>query len=107
MGVNTILTHSGRGDQSVEVRSVNPVVMRASTILFKDYDTWQKYRKLRATDRVLSYGARGTTTNFELEKLVCEPKSRSKPSRYSSENDVLIEKSVKYTDFFLLSIVYV
>ena len=45
MGVNTILTHSGRGDQSVEVRSVNPVVMRASTILFKDYDTWQKYRK--------------------------------------------------------------
>lgn len=72
MGVNTILTHSGRGDQSVEARSVNPVVMRASTILFKDYDTWQKYRKLRATDRVLSYGARGTTTNFELEKLVCE-----------------------------------
>lgn len=72
MGVNTILTHSGRGDQSVEVRSVNPVVMRASTILFKDYDTWQKYRKLRATDRVLSYGARGTTTNFELEKLICE-----------------------------------
>ena len=36
-----------------------------------------------------------------------DPKSRSKPSRYSSENDVLIEKSVKYTDFFLLSIVYV
>ena len=35
------------------------------------------------------------------------PKSRSKPSRYSSENDVLIEKYVKYTDFFLLSIVYV
>ena len=48
MGVNTILTHSGRGDQSVEVRSVNPVVMRASTILFKDYDTWQKYRKPRS-----------------------------------------------------------
>ena len=36
-----------------------------------------------------------------------QPKSRSKRSRYSSENDVLIEKSVKYTDFFLLSIVYV
>ena len=35
------------------------------------------------------------------------PKSRSKRSRYSSENDVLIEKSVKYKDFFLLSIVYV
>ena len=43
----------------------------------------------------------GTTRSF------LDPKSRSKPSRYSSENDVLIEKSVKYTDFFLLSIVYV
>ena len=49
--------------------------------------------------------------NFKakLEKSLSDeyPKSRSKPSRYSSENDVLIEKSVKYTDFFLLSIVYV
>lgn len=69
MGVNTILTHSGRGDQSVEVRSVNPVVMRASTILFKDYDTWQKYRKLRATDRVLSYPEnRGIYTQSDSPK---------------------------------------
>ena len=43
----------------------------------------------------------------DCEKLAPYPKSRSKRSRYSSENDVLIEKSVKYTDFFLLSIVYV
>ena len=42
-----------------------------------------------------------------LTSAALYPKSRSKPSRYSSENDVLIEKSVKYTDFFLLSIVYV
>ena len=41
-----------------------------------------------------------------LEKRPFEPKSRSKRSRYSSENDVLVEKSVKYTDFFLLSIMY-
>ena len=34
------------------------------------------------------------------ETITSDPKSRSKPSRYSSENDVLIEKSVKYTDFF-------
>ena len=45
----------------------------------------------------------GVTAEF----LKHYPKSRSKRSRYSSENDVLIEKSVKYTDFFLLSIVYV
>lgn len=41
-----------------------------------------------------------------LDRVNYYPKSRSKRSRYSSENDVLIEKSVKYTDFFLLSIVY-
>ena len=34
-----------------------------------------------------------------LDAAPCCPKSRSKPSRYSSENDVLIEKYVKYTDF--------
>lgn len=44
---------------------------------------------------------------YDDENLLKDPKSRSKPSRYSSENDVLIEKSLKYTDFFLLSIVYV
>ncbi|MDR3898790.1 MAG: PLP-dependent aspartate aminotransferase family protein [Duodenibacillus sp.] len=71
MDPRTTLVHCSRGDQTAEVRSVNPVLMRASTILFKDYDTWQKYRDLRKTERVLSYGARGTTTNFELEKLVC------------------------------------
>lgn len=72
---DTKLIHCGRGDQSLEARSVNPCIMRASTILFKDHDTWQKYRELRKTERVLSYGARGTTTNFELEKLVCELES--------------------------------
>ena len=46
-----------------------------------------------------------TTQTHEFFRIY--PKSRSKRSRYSSENDVLIEKSVKYTDFFLLSIVYV
>ncbi len=72
MANRTTLVHCGRGNQDADVRSVNPVLMRASTILFKDYDTWQHYRDLRKDQRVLSYGARGTTTNFELEKLVCE-----------------------------------
>ena len=44
---------------------------------------------------------------YLIDRMPYDPKSRSKRSRYSSENDVLIEKSVKYTDFFLLSIVYV
>ncbi|MCD8339214.1 MAG: PLP-dependent aspartate aminotransferase family protein [Burkholderiales bacterium] len=72
MKVRTNLCHSGRGDQTQEVRPVNAPVMRASTILFQNYDTWQKYRELRKDHRVLSYGARGTATNFELEKLVTE-----------------------------------
>ena len=52
---------------------------------------------------VMVVAARG----IALSRMLYIPKSRSKRSRYSSENDVLIEKSVKYTDFFLLSIVYV
>lgn len=71
MRTRTKLIHCARGDESAEARSVNPTIMRASTILFKDHATWQKYRELRKEERVLSYGARGTTTNFELEKLVC------------------------------------
>lgn len=34
MNSKTKLIHCGRGDQNVEVRSVNPTLMRASTILF-------------------------------------------------------------------------
>lgn len=67
----TKLIHLGRG-KDLPVKAVNPSVMRASTILFKDHKTWQEYRELRKTQRVLSYGARGTETNFELEKLLCE-----------------------------------
>lgn len=71
MREKTKLIHLGRG-KDLPVRAVNPSVMRASTILFKDHKTWQEYRELRKTERVLSYGARGTETNFELEKLLCE-----------------------------------
>lgn len=84
MKTDTTLIHFGRGDQSLEVRSVNPTVMRASTILFKDHATWQKYRELRKTERVLSYGARGTTTNFELEKLVCKLEKGYRASAFSN-----------------------
>lgn len=71
MKTKTKIIHLGRG-KDLAVKAVNPSVMRASTILFKDHKTWQEYRELRKTQRVLSYGARGTETNFELEKLLCE-----------------------------------
>lgn len=71
MKAKTTLIHAGRGDESLPARPVNPPVMRASTVLFKNQEAWVKTKELRKTQRVLSYGARGTTTNFELEKLVC------------------------------------
>lgn len=49
MNSKTKLIHCGRGDQGAEVRSVNPT--RASTILFKDHTTWQKYKKLKNRSR--------------------------------------------------------
>lgn len=68
----TALIHSGRQENGGLAYPVNPSVMRASTILFKDTATWNQYRELRKTERVLSYGARGTQTNFELEKMITE-----------------------------------
>ncbi len=72
MKLRTELLHTGIGDTDAPARPANPVLMRASTVIFKDYASWQKSRELRKTERVLSYGARGTTTTFELEKLVCK-----------------------------------
>ncbi len=51
---------------------INPPVMRASTIVFDSIKSWRDVRDRRATERVLSYGARGTETAFALESLVTE-----------------------------------
>lgn len=67
----TRLIHGGRG-ASRDIAPVNPPVMRASTILFDSIATWRDARKRRETERLLSYGARGTETAFALEELVCE-----------------------------------
>lgn len=68
----TALLHHGRQMEQQVGYPVNPPVMRASTVLFKDMATWNHYREVRATERVLSYGARGTQTNFELEAMITE-----------------------------------
>ena len=68
-----------------------------------------KFRPLgipTAVDRVIQQAIAQKLSDEYEPVFSLHPKSRSKPSRYSSENDVLIEKSVKYTDFFLLSMVY-
>lgn len=67
----TKLIHSGR--QEIKTSGpVNPPVMRASTIVFDSIKSWRDVRDRRATERVLSYGARGTETAFALEALVTE-----------------------------------
>lgn len=106
----TKLIHLGRGDVNAEVRSVNPTLMRASTILFKDHATWQKYRDLRKTDRVLSYGARGTTTNFELEKLICELENGYRaqlfPTGLAALAMVLLNYASKDAHFLITDAIY-
>ncbi|MBF7042028.1 PLP-dependent transferase [Campylobacter volucris] len=106
----TKLIHLGRGDVNAEARSVNPTLMRASTILFKDHATWQKYRDLRKTERVLSYGARGTTTNFELEKLICELENGYRaqlfPTGLAALAMVLLNYASKDAHFLITDAIY-
>lgn len=69
--VPTKLLHKGRGERKA-CGPVNVPVMRASTIIFDNLSAWRDVRNRRASERLLSYGARGTETTFELEKLVTE-----------------------------------
>ena len=110
MNNKTKLMHLGRGDDSQEVRPVNPTLMRASTILFKDHETWQKYRDLRKTERVLSYGARGTATNFELEKLICSLEGGYRaqlfPTGLAALAMVLLNYASKNAHFLITDAIY-
>ncbi|MBZ7966081.1 cystathionine beta-lyase [Campylobacter molothri] len=110
MKPKTKLIHQGRGDQNAEVRSVNPTLMRASTILFKDHATWQKYKELRKSERVLSYGARGTATNFELEKLICELEGGYRaqlfPTGLAALAMVLLNYASKNAHFLITDAIY-
>jgi cystathionine beta-lyase len=70
--VRTRLIHAARGAKGSGVRGVNPPVSRMSTVLFDSLGEMRDARKRRDTERVLSYGARGNPTAFELEDLVTE-----------------------------------
>ncbi|EIZ2109823.1 PLP-dependent transferase [Salmonella enterica] len=65
----TRMIHSGRGEGG-SICLVNLSVMRARTIIFDSIATWRDARSRRETERLLSYGARGTETAFALEELV-------------------------------------
>lgn len=68
----TRLVHAGKSPAYDGGSPVNPPVVRASTVLFADTREQRAMRERRATERIFSYGARGTPTTFALEDAVSE-----------------------------------
>lgn len=69
----TRLIHMQRGNEEAPRRSVNPPIVRASTVLYKDVETLKETRARNdAGERVFRYGARGTPTTFALEAALTE-----------------------------------
>jgi cystathionine beta-lyase len=71
-GVQTRLVHAGKDTQAPGGRAVNPPLVRASTVLFKDTAEQREMRARRGSERLFTYGARGTPTTFALEDAVSE-----------------------------------
>lgn len=69
----TRLVHMQRSDDEDPRRSVNPPIIRASTVLYRDVETMLDTRKRAdAGERLFRYGARGTPTTFKLEAALTE-----------------------------------
>ena len=69
----TRLVHSGRSRMRGESSAVNPPIVRASTVLYRDIDTMRALARRRvAGERLFVYGARGTPTSFALEDAINE-----------------------------------
>lgn len=72
MHPNTRLLHLGKSPAWEGGAAVNPPLVRASTVLFKDTAHQREMRDRRGSERIFSYGARGTPTTFALEDVVSE-----------------------------------
>ncbi|HJU29924.1 MAG TPA: PLP-dependent aspartate aminotransferase family protein [Hyphomicrobiaceae bacterium] len=69
----TRLVHASRGGLDGEVGTVNPAVVRCSTVLYRDIATRRAVQARRAKgERTFSYGANGTPTSFALEDAINE-----------------------------------
>ena len=68
----TRLVHAGKQPAYVGGQTVNPSVVRSSTVLFDSVAHQREMRARRAGERVFSYGARGNPTGFALEDMVSE-----------------------------------
>lgn len=71
-GVQTRLVHAGKDVTSPGGQAVNPPLVRASTVVFRDTAEQREMRARRGTERIFTYGARGTPTTFALEDAVSE-----------------------------------
>lgn len=69
----TRLVHASRAGAVGEVGTVNPHVVRCSTVLYRDMATRKAVRARReAGERTFAYGASGTPTAFALEDAINE-----------------------------------
>ncbi len=68
--LSTTLVHSGR-NKRVAQGSVNPVIQRASSLIF-DNMADKKQATINRAKGALFYGRRGTLTHFALQDLMCE-----------------------------------
>lgn len=70
--LQTKLVALGRDGTYPGGRAVNPPVVRASTVLFANTQEQGEMRERRSSERIFTYGARGTPTAFALEDTVSE-----------------------------------
>lgn len=68
--LSTMFIHSGR-QKRFSQGSVNPVLQRASSLLFDSIED-KKHATQRRAKGELFYGRRGTLTHFALQDLMCE-----------------------------------
>lgn len=70
-GTNTRLSHGGRGLVH-QFGAVNPPIMRASTILFENYQAFVDRKNRDRFKGEFAYGRLGNPVSISLEKLVAE-----------------------------------
>ncbi len=72
LGLQTRLLHAGKAPVYAGGSAVNPPLVRASTVLFDNVAAQREMRARRGSERLFTYGARGTPTTFALEDAVSE-----------------------------------
>ena len=69
----TRLVHASRATMEGDVGTVNPALVRCSTVLYRDMGTRRSVAVRREKgERTFSYGANGTPTSFALEDAINE-----------------------------------